>query len=76
MNACGEAAGTTGKVTDMMRDLAEKAGFINIHERDYKFPIGTWPKHPVYKEAGEMFEQSFREGLQGWVMFALTVSEV
>lgn len=55
-----------------MRDGIEKAGFINIHERTFKFPLGDWPRHPVYKEAGARSLMHFKEGLQGWVMWVFT----
>lgn len=34
-----------------MRSRIEAARFINVHQRDYKCPIGTWPRLPVYKDA-------------------------
>lgn len=55
-----------------MRAGIEKAGFINVHERTFKFPLGDWARHPVYKEAGARNVLQFKEGLQGWVMWALT----
>lgn len=49
-------------VTDLMREGIESAGFINIHERVFKFPIGDWPKHPIYKEAGRLQMKSYKDG--------------
>lgn len=49
-------------VTDLMREGIEKAGFINIHERVFKFLIGDWPKHPIYKEAGRLHMKSYKDG--------------
>lgn len=37
----------------MRRDI-EEAGFINLDEKDYKVPVGTWPKLQVYKDAGQV----------------------
>lgn len=60
------------KVPDLMRAGIENAGFINVHERDFKMPLGEWPKHPIYKEAGRLNKINFMQGLEGWLMYAFT----
>lgn len=55
-----------------MRSRIEAAGFINVHQQDYKCPIGTWPSLPVYKDAGRMGMQQFKAGMEGWAMMLLT----
>lgn len=72
MGALAEATGNSISITDFMRKGIEDAGFVNIHERQFKFPLGDWPKHPVYKEAGECNRIHFKEGLEGWVIYALS----
>ena len=49
-----------------MRKRIENAGFIDVHERDYKVPIGEWPKHPIHKEAGRYQMMHYELGLGGW----------
>lgn len=41
-------------VTDWMKQDIEEAGFVNLHETDFKVPLGEWPQHPIYKEAGRL----------------------
>lgn len=64
--------GYNAKVLDTMRSGIENAGFINVHERDFKMPIGDWPKHPLYKEAGRLCLQGTKDAMEGWLMYALT----
>ena len=34
--------------------------------------IGTWPRHPVYKDAGRLNEEHFRSGMEGYALYMLT----
>lgn len=43
-----------------------------MEEKRYKIPIGEWPKHPVYKDAGKAAMRSFKAGMHGWSHFFLT----
>lgn len=60
------------RVAELMRPSIEAAGFTNIQHRWYKVPFGGWARHPIYKEAGECKMIEFKEGMQGWVTWALT----
>ena len=48
-----------------MRGMIEKAGFINVHEKRTKIPIGPWARHPIYKSAGGANMMSFKVGIEG-----------
>lgn len=72
IGAIAEKTGNTIVPTDVMRKGIEDAGFTDVHERYFKFPLGNWPKHPVFKEAGECNRMMFKEGLEGWVIYVLT----
>lgn len=52
--ACCERSGRPLDVVNTMRAGIEAVGFINVQETNYKCPIGTWPKHPIYKDAGRV----------------------
>lgn len=52
--AATENAGHASDNTDWMRQEIEDAGFVNVHELDFKMPVGEWPSHPVWKEAGKL----------------------
>lgn len=51
-----------------MKDRIALAGFINIQEHTYKIPIGTWPKHQTYKEAGRLALEQFETGLEVYMI--------
>lgn len=72
MEASLGKTGNTMKVAELMRPGVEAAGFTNIQHRWYKVPFGGWARHPIYKEAGECKMIEFKEGMQGWVTWALT----
>lgn len=50
---------------DHFKSRIEAAGFINVHEKYYKAPLGDWPKNPVMKEAGSFGKTPILEGLEG-----------
>lgn len=69
------AAEKTGRridITNTMRAGIEKAGFIDVHEKVYKIPIGTWPKDPLLKEVGRLGYHHALSGMEGWGMWLLT----
>lgn len=55
-----------------MKARIEAAGFINVHVQDYKIPLGTWPKHPIYKDAGRVKAAEVKSGIEGWSLYLLT----
>ena len=58
-------AGVPIDIEKTMRGSIEKAGFENVKEIEYKAPIGSWPKHKVYKDAGIMNMMSWKNGTEG-----------
>ena len=60
----GAKAGRPFNTYDTMKDSIEAAGFVNVQEKVYKVPVGTWAKHPVYKDAGRLNELQFMEGME------------
>ncbi|KAJ5100051.1 hypothetical protein N7532_007052 [Penicillium argentinense] len=72
---CCEAADNWGRPitwADQMKEELQKAGFVDIHEKNYKWPIGPWPKDPILKEAGRLHYHQWTSGMEGWAMFFLT----
>ncbi len=66
LGACAERAGKPfSSCFDDMEKGLEAAGFTNLQKIDYKVPIGPWPKHRVYREAGRVVQQQFKGGLEG-----------
>jgi SAM-dependent methyltransferase len=48
-------------IMEQMRD----AGFINVSRRDFKVPIGPWPKDPRLKESGTLGLANIHYGIHG-----------
>lgn len=57
---------------DTMAESIRKAGFVDVHEKEYKWPIGPWPRDKKYKEAGTVNFQHWLSGMEGWCMWLLT----
>lgn len=58
-------AGFPIEIQKTMRGRMEAAGFTNVHEKEYKAPIGAWPKRRQYKDAGIMNKMSWVNGTEG-----------
>ena len=61
-----ERIGLTGfckpqRVMDQMR----QAGFVNVVCRNFKLPIGSWPKDPRLRQAGLFGLFNLLDGLEG-----------
>lgn len=69
---CGERAGRDCDTIDTMAETIRKAGFVDVHEKSYKWPIGPWPRDQKYKEAGTVNFQHWMSGMEGWCMWLLT----
>lgn len=54
------------------KDRMIKAGFVEIVERQFKWPVGTWPKDKYYKEIGYWCHTNLDFGLEGLTMALLT----
>lgn len=70
--AAGAKLGKTLNITKTMRSSIEKAGFVEVHEKNDKWPIGPWPKLKTLKEAGMVNLQHWLAGMEGYSMYLLT----
>lgn len=50
----------------------EKAGFVDMHEKLYKIPLGPWPKNKILKEIGRLQYFHWTSALEGWALWLLT----
>lgn len=73
-NIIGAAARSEHPVDtlDTMRAEIEKAGFVDIQEKVYKWPIGAWPKNQLLKEAGRLNWHMWKTGMDGYATYLLT----
>ncbi|KAJ5611373.1 hypothetical protein N7510_008092 [Penicillium lagena] len=72
MMGCGERCGRPCDILDTMPARIRNAGFVDVHEKVYKWPIGPWAKNRQYKEAGAINLEHWMRGLEGWCMWLLT----
>ncbi|SPO01700.1 related to methyltransferase [Cephalotrichum gorgonifer] len=56
----------------VQRAAMEAAGFVDIHEIDYKTPIGTWPKDPHLKEIGQFTQLTIETDIEGYILYPAT----
>lgn len=64
-----------GKAADVLPTMAsdiEEAGFVDIHEKTYKWPIGPWPRDKRFKDAGMVNMNHWMTGVEGWCMWLFT----
>lgn len=69
---CGERARRPLDTMERMKERFQNAGFVDIHEKEYKWPIGPWARDQKYKEAGVVNLQHWMSGMEGWSMWLLT----
>ncbi|KAJ5710038.1 hypothetical protein N7493_009630 [Penicillium malachiteum] len=69
---CGERAGRCCEIVSTMSSSIREMGFVDVHERVYKWPIGPWPKDERIKEAGFINVRHWMSGMEGWCMWLLT----
>ena len=62
---CSEKAGRSLKTHETMRSAIENAGFVDVHEKKYKIPLGSWPKNRLLKEAGHLQYAHWNAALEG-----------
>lgn len=71
----GEAAKVGGRPMTLApeyRDFLQRAGFVDIVERRFKWPINTWPKDPYYKQIGAWVLENLDGGVEGLLMALFT----
>ena len=71
MKATAENAGNPVELRANMRRLMSSVGFQDFQELDYKFPVGDWPKHKLYRDSGKCGLISFKKGVDGYVGYLL-----
>jgi len=64
--------GMSFEIVEEMKDLMVGAGFVDVHEEKFVWPIGAWAKDGYLKEVGRWGERNWSEGIEGWVMAIYT----
>ena len=68
----GYLTGKTFEIAENMARLIREAGFVDVVEKRFKWPIGPWSSDPKMKEIGRWNLLNWEEGMEGWVMAAYT----
>ncbi|KAJ9615091.1 hypothetical protein H2200_001165 [Cladophialophora chaetospira] len=66
-----EACATIGVDTtapSKYKQMMIDAGFEDVQEYKFKWPVGTWPKDQYYKEIGKLCLINFLTGLEGFTL--------
>ena len=68
----GEAFGKTFEQMVHMKDQITAAGFVEVTELRFKWPIGPWSNDQKLKDMGRWNMHMWDQGLEGWTMALLT----
>ncbi|KAF2138338.1 uncharacterized protein K452DRAFT_328879 [Aplosporella prunicola CBS 121167] len=60
------------KIAENMRARIEEAGFVDVVERRFMWPIGTWHADERLKEIGHWNMRNWENGMEGWILALLT----
>jgi hypothetical protein len=70
-----ESSKNFGKQIDIqpfLKENIEKAGFVDVVEKKFKWPIGDWPADARLKDIGRWNAQHWIEGIEPWTLRLLT----
>ncbi|EQB56140.1 methyltransferase domain-containing protein [Colletotrichum gloeosporioides Cg-14] len=63
---CSRKVGRDPQPGPQLEQWMRDAGFVNIHHKKIKAPLGTWPKDPVLRELGHMNMVQTLDGLEAY----------
>ena len=69
---CGQLSGRSFDVQPHIKDWISKAGFINVVEQKFKWPIGDWPADSKMKDIGKWNATHWNLGIESWSIRLLT----
>ncbi|KAL1870014.1 hypothetical protein VTK73DRAFT_2823 [Phialemonium thermophilum] len=55
-----------------VREMLRQAGYVNVTERVFQIPIGTWPKNRILKTVGLYWRTILLDGIQAIALGPLT----
>lgn len=60
------------EVAETMADAIRAAGFVDVVEKRFKWPIGPWSSDSRLKEIGRWNLLSWEQGMEGWILAVYT----
>ncbi|KAF2010609.1 S-adenosyl-L-methionine-dependent methyltransferase [Aaosphaeria arxii CBS 175.79] len=64
--------GMTFRTIRHMKSYMLAAGFVDVEEHRFVWPIGPWPSDPHLKDMGRWGERNWADGIEGWVIALYT----
>jgi hypothetical protein len=68
----GEKSGKTFHIWKEAKRRMECAGFVDVVEVEYKWPINAWPRDPKLKELGKWNQLRLHDGVESFMLRLLT----
>ncbi|QIW98413.1 hypothetical protein AMS68_003931 [Peltaster fructicola] len=68
----GKRSGKTFEIAETMSGMIKQAGFDNVVEKRFKWPVGPWSSDPRMKEIGRWNLLNWEQGMEGWVIALYT----
>lgn len=68
----GDKMGKDFRIAEHIADRMRRAGFVDIVEKKFIWPIGPWSSDTKLKEIGRWNQRNWEEGLEAWVMALYT----
>ena len=53
-------------IQEKLKELIEHAGFVDVVEHRFKWPIGAWSQDPKLREVGKWNQHRWYEGVEGY----------
>lgn len=70
--SASENFGKTMRICENMGSLIQEAGFVDVVEKRFRWPLGPWSSDPKLKEVGRWNLLNWEDGMEGWVMALYT----
>jgi len=67
-----ERFGKPLQIADTMARRIAEAGFEEVTEKKFNWPVGPWSSDPKLREIGKWNQYHWEEGMEGWSLALLT----
>jgi len=71
--ASGEKAGKSFRIWEEAKGYMERAGFVDVTEVRYKWPMNGWSLDPKMREIGKFNQLRLHDGVEGFMLRLLTM---
>jgi hypothetical protein len=68
----GDKSGASFRIWSQAKGYVEKAGFVDVVETRYKWPMNGWPKNSKLKELGMWNQLRLFNGVEDFMLRPLT----